>query len=70
MMEPENQPERMRAIAFYCLQNGRDGDAAFLYGHALKLEAEALQAARFKCNVDESAGLAEIHSLDPHSRRV
>ncbi len=24
----------------------------------------------FTCNVDESAGLAELYALDPHSRRV
>lgn len=51
----------------------RDGhrDATLLLTLALAWRYAAEDTGRFVCHdVDESAGLAEVYRLDPHSRKV
>ena len=59
------QAAKLERLGVDLMREGEYEDATMLLAIALAWKVSPV--AQFKCNVDESAGLAEVHDLQGHS---
>lgn len=62
------QAEKIERLGVDLMREGEYEDATMLLAIALAWKVSPV--ARFKCDVDESAGLAEVHEIGGYSKKV